>query len=183
MIQLAFPPFDGSAWLRVRDGDASVREVFDRHYSRRRFADGRRPKKIMGPGQYILLRTAQCDAILGWRVFRSDDPTARDHDVNCAFFRNEGPALSSDLILEAERIAETRWGPRRLYTYVNPAAIRSTNPGFCFKAAGWRKCGVTRARGLHILEKCPPAGNTSVNAEPNSRYGNSHNGRPRRRPR
>jgi hypothetical protein len=29
--------------------------------------------------------------------------------VNCAVFRNEGPVLSSDLILEAEELAWGRW--------------------------------------------------------------------------
>lgn len=74
--------------------------------------------------------------------------------VNCAVFRNESDLLSSTLILEAEALALQRWpDARRFYTYINPRAIASTNPGYCFKVAGWRRCGVTAARELVVLEK------------------------------
>jgi len=55
---------------------------------------------------------------------------------NCAIFRNESSRRSSDIILECEEIAFERWGPNRLYTYVDPAKIKSVNPGYCFKQAG-----------------------------------------------
>jgi hypothetical protein len=42
-----------------------------------------------------------------------------------------------------------------LYTYVNGRKVKSANPGYCFKRAGWRTCGKT-AGGLIILEKTPP---------------------------
>jgi len=47
---------------------------------------------------------------------------------------------------------EGKWPGERLYTYVNSHKIRSTNPGYCFLRAGWRKCGMTKG-GLIILEK------------------------------
>jgi hypothetical protein len=72
-------------------------------------------------------------------------------------FRNEGNTLSSKLILDAEEIAWRRWPGQRLYTYVNPRGIRSNNPGACYKAAGWRRCGVTKWNKLVILEKWPNA--------------------------
>lgn len=74
--------------------------------------------------------------------------------VCAAVFRNESPVLSSALILEAEQHAWARWPGERLYTYVDPGAVRSTNPGTCYLKAGWRKCGAT-GRGLLILEKLP----------------------------
>jgi hypothetical protein len=37
---------------------------------------------------------------------------------------------------------------------VNPCRIRSTNPGFCFLAAGWSRCGQTNS-GLIVLEVRP----------------------------
>ena len=49
-----------------------------------------------------------------------------------------------------------RWPGERLYTYVDPKKIKSTNPGYCFKVCGWRKCGVTKHRKLHILERYQP---------------------------
>lgn len=152
MIQLLFPAEDGRAWLPTKDGDPSVRAVFDRHYSRQRYRDGRRPALFVGPGEKMVLRTAACDAIFVWRKFRSDDGQL---GVNCAVFRNEGTRRSSDLILEAEGLAWARWPGERLYTYVAPKMIRSTNPGYCFQAAGWRKCGITKWNRLVILEKLP----------------------------
>jgi len=76
------------------------------------------------------------------------------HGYNCAIFRNESDRKSSDIILECEDIALHRWGSNRLYTYVNPAKIRSVNPGYCFKMAGWQKCGKSKS-GQHLLEKYP----------------------------
>ena len=150
MIQLAFPNADGSPWIVVKDGDDDVRAVFDRHYSRKRYRDGREPKLFVGPGQKMVLRTADCDAIFAWRKFESADG---QQGINCAIFRNEGPTKSSELIREAERLAWERWPGERLYTYVNPQAVRSSNPGYCFKAAGWSPCGVTKWNRLRILEK------------------------------
>lgn len=146
--QLAMPASDGP-WIEVRDGDPDVRAVFDRHYSRRRYADGRSPALFVGPGEKMVLRTAACDAIFVWRVerYRQDDQSG----VNCAVFRNEGPALSSQLILAAMALAWRRWGRVRLYTYVDARRIRSTNPGACFRCAGWRRVGRTKDRGLVIL--------------------------------
>jgi hypothetical protein len=139
----------GSVWCQVKDGDDTARAIFDGHYSRRRYADGRKPLIFVGPGEKIVLITPDASALFIWRKFISGDD---QQGVNCAVFRNEGPALSSALIIEAEKFARERWPNERLYTYVNPHMIRSTNPGYCFLKAGWRRCGVTKGR-LIILEK------------------------------
>lgn len=141
----------GFTWLAVKDGDARARAIFNRHYSRRRYADGRRPKLFVGPGEKVVLLTPECDALFVWRKFINQD---RQAGVNCAIFRNEGARKSSELILAAERIAAARWPGVRLYTYVNETKVRSGNPGYCFLMAGWRKCGRTKS-GLIILEKIP----------------------------
>lgn len=97
----------------------------------------------------MVLMTMDCNALFAWRKFINDDG---NQGVNCAIFRNESPVLSSILILEAEQHAWARWPGERLYTYVHPGKIRSVNPGYCFKVAGWRQCGVTKG-GLIVLEK------------------------------
>lgn len=43
----------------------------------------------------------------------------------------------------------------RLFTYVEPGKIRSTNPGYCFKKAGWRACGRNKTGKLVLLERLP----------------------------
>lgn len=143
--------FGGAPWLMVRDGNPTAAALYDRHYSRNPGAQG--DPRVAGPGEKLVLLTPCARALFVWRWFRSKDPSAGPLDVNCAIFRNEGAGLASDLILAAEPLAWAKWGPQRLYTYVNPKRVRSANPGYCFKRAGWRVCGVTKTRKLLILEK------------------------------
>jgi hypothetical protein len=139
-------------WYAVKDGDLAARGIFDRHYSRHHYKDGRRPKLFVGPGQKMVLVTSDFSALFVWRKFISADG---QQGVNCAIFRNEGSLLSSQLILEAEELAWQRWPGERLYTYVAANKIKSVNPGYCYKKAGWKVCGQTKAKKLVILEKLP----------------------------
>lgn len=147
--RLAFP---GSAWIQAADGDPDGRALFRRHYSYRRYADGRDPKKFVGPGEHLVLLTAMVDALLVWR--RYIDKCRLADGVCCAVFRNESVSRSSGLILDAEGWARRRWpAAERFYTYVNPEKIRrKRDPGRCFRRAGWRPCGET-VSGLLVLEK------------------------------
>lgn len=149
------PMLFGGTWEQVRDGDPTGLALFQRHYSRYEYADGREPDRFVGPGARIVLLTPDARALFVWRDFDTQDPTANPGDINCSVFRNEGGTRSSDLILAAMELAWERWPGRRLYTYVNPQRVRSTNPGYCFLMAGWRRCGVTKRRGLLILEVLP----------------------------
>ena len=142
----------GARWYAVQDGDPRARWLVNRHYSAIQYKDGRRPKKFIGPGEYMALMTVDCKALFVWRKWRNPDG---NDGIYCVIFRNEGPFLSSELIQEAEELAWRRWPGERLYTYINPDAVESTNPGYCFKVAGWSKCGVTKVNKLHILEKLP----------------------------
>jgi hypothetical protein len=148
-------------WLEVKDGDRRALALYRRHYSARRYRDGRKPALFVGPGEKMVLLTVACDALFvsctrvhagGRKLISMDDQDG----VNCAVFRNESGALSSDLIREAVGLAWARWPGERLYTYVNPAKVKSTNPGYCFQVADWHKCGLTKG-GLVVLELLPPA--------------------------
>ena len=152
MTQIPYLPFpDFVGWMRMRDGNLTGWVLFQRHYSRRKYGDGRNRRLFVGPGEKEVLVTQDGKALFVWRKFISMD--AQD-GVNCAVFRNEGPEVSSELILQAEAIAWRRWPGTRLYTYVNPRRISSSNPGYCFKCAGWKECGRTK-KGLIVLEKLP----------------------------
>lgn len=62
----------------------------------------------------------------------------------CTIFRNEGLWLSSDLVRGAEDYLLSSGktiGPDGLITYVFDSKVKSANPGFCFKIAGWRVRG------------------------------------------
>lgn len=140
-------------WTEVYDGNPTAFSLFRRHYSFGRSA--RIPDsetRIAGPGQKMLLLTPDARALFVWRKFISKDG---QKGINCAAFRNEGPCLSSDLIRQAMALAWIRWPAERFYTYVNPRKVRSSNPGYCFKKAGWRQCGITKTRRLIVLECLP----------------------------
>lgn len=136
-------------WYLTKDGDRSCIALYERHYSCYHYRDGRRRTQFVGPGESIVLRTGDADALFVWRKFIDD---SGQRGVNCAVFRNESSHRSSELIRQADAIADFCWPSERHYTFVDPKAIRSSNPGFCFVAAGWRKCGLTKG-GLIVLEK------------------------------
>jgi hypothetical protein len=146
-------------WLPTRDGDPRAFNLMRRHYSFRRYADGRRQRYgyrnrflFVGPGESMVLLTEDCRALFVWlrAKFRADG----QHGVCCTVFRNEGDVLSSELVKEACELAWHKWPGARLYTLVDPKKVRSSNPGYCFQKAGWWKCGVSKS-GQVVLEILP----------------------------
>lgn len=115
----------------------------------------------MPPGQTLVLVTPLGDAVFGWWRPHPDagiKPMNNLDGWTCTIFRNESPHLSSDLILEAERLLLERYdcGPDGFLTYVWDSKVRSSNPGYCFKKAGW----VTRGRSADgkktlLTKPCP----------------------------
>jgi hypothetical protein len=136
-------------WWLTKDGDVACLALYERHYSARQYRDGRIRKLFVGPGEKVVLRTEAGDAVFVWRKFIDD---SGQQGVNCAVFRNESQHRSSDLIRQADQIADVLWPACRHYTSVNAARIRSTNPGCCFLKAGWTRAGYTQY-GLLILER------------------------------
>lgn len=139
-------------WWLTKDGDGECLALFERHYSAQARNGKRRVAQFVGPGEKLVLRTASADALFVWRRFINDSGQT---GINCAVFRNESPIKSSELIRQADAIADLAWPNRRHYTYVKASAVKSTNPGYCFIVAGWRKCGMTKS-GLIVLERPEP---------------------------
>jgi hypothetical protein len=151
-----FIPFDNSPWVEIHDGNKYALDIYSRHYSKYHYKDEREVFRFVGPG-YRMVLLSQCGrALFVWRKFLSLD---NQDGINCSVFRNEtekpNKLLSSELILEAERLAWLRWPGQRLYTYVNANRIKSVNPGYCFKKAGWNAIGITKKNKLLIFEKMP----------------------------
>lgn len=144
-------------WYATTQCDPRVVDLYSRHYSAAKNGKSRADwlsAGVVGPGEKMILLTSDSRALFVWRkvMYRRDG----QHGVECAVFRNEAPELylSSALIREAVVLALRRWPHQRLFTYVNPRKIRGTNPGFCFKAAGWRVAGRSLT-GLIVLEYDP----------------------------
>ena len=142
-------------WVPVKDANDTARDIFESHYSRRHYKDGRSQILFVGPGEKMVLVTPDALGLFIWRKFISDDG---QQGVNCAAFRNEGAGLSSELIRQAVGLAWERWPGHRLYTYVNPRKVKhKRDPGRCFLRAGWQHSGWSKG-GLRILECLPDAG-------------------------
>lgn len=68
-------------------------------------------------------------------------------------FRNLGAGLSSDLIASATERTYEEWRRRygclpseRLRTEIGISQIRSANPGYCYKRAGWTIDRIVRGK-------------------------------------
>lgn len=117
----------------LQEASAEVPQA-DRHYPRRSIGCG----QLGGPGNVLVLRSL--DGLAGWISFYTKHPDDGLHAWRCTMFRNEGPALSSQLIIEAQEVTAQVWGeppPDGWLTYVDRAKVASTNPGYCYLAAGW----------------------------------------------
>jgi hypothetical protein len=141
-------------WMQVRDGNPIAFRIFENHYSanvKYVWFDTPKTMRFVGPGERIvLIDRGWANALFVWRKFIDDSGQI---GVNCAVFHNSTTTTSSKLILEAEYWALEKWGKTRLYTYVNTEVVKSPNPGYCFKKAGWKSCGYTKKQNLLILEK------------------------------
>jgi hypothetical protein len=146
---MLLPFWDGLVATNGFDAECSI--LADRHYSRRTVG----ARQFLYSGRKLVLRDAAGTVVFGWlwpdEAMRMDGQKG----YNCAIFRNESQRRASEIILEAEELAFAKWGRNRVYTYVDGSKIKSVNPGFCFKKAGWRAIGKSKA-GLTLLVKEAP---------------------------
>ncbi len=151
-------------WLPVSVSDWRLRGLRDRHY-----AGGVGGRTVGQPGRRLAFVTFEGTA--GW-VSHWPDPQYVDHDYgdaySCTLFRKECPGLASEMILDAMRRTEDKWGSppdAGWLTFVNPREVASPNPGYCFKRAGFVEVGRTKQNGLVVLRRprelgfCLPATN------------------------
>ena len=126
-------------WIVTHKFDPRCAKLADGHYSRRTVGS----PQFMPPGETLILVTEAADACWGWwRPHPRSGIVAMNglDGWTCTLFRNTGPIPSSELVLEAEAILRDSGrgcGPSGLLTYVFDAKVRSTNPGWCYKVAGW----------------------------------------------
>lgn len=147
-----------NTWRITDKFDPRAALLADRHYSRRTIGS----PQFMPPGETIVLITPQADAVFGWW---RPHPKCGLQSMNgldgwtCTIFRNESGHRSSDLILLAEEMlcdTASSIGPSGLITYVFDAKIKSVNPGYCFKVAGWKRTGRSADNRKTLLQKIAP---------------------------
>lgn len=75
-------------WWLTKDGDVDCLRLYEKHYSAYRYRDGRTRALFVGPGEKVVLRTADGDAFWVWRKFtddcRDERTGERQAGVNCA---------------------------------------------------------------------------------------------------
>lgn len=137
-------------WERVGKFHVASASLADNHYSRRTIGS----PQFMPPGQTIVL--ARPGGVFGWWRPHPDSGIVAMNKLDgwtCTIFRNEArDVLSSELILAAETFI-TDCGPDGLITYVWDKKIRSSNPGCCFKLAGYRATGRSADNKKTLLQK------------------------------
>jgi hypothetical protein len=156
MMQQEIWGFEGRIWRVVGKFDPRTARLADGHYSRRKPGS----PQFMPPGQTLILLSYDELAVFGWWRPHPDAglPSMNGLDGwTCTIFRNTGPILSSQLILAAEKELLERYdcGPDGLLTYVWDSKIASTNPGYCFKVAGWKRVGRSADGRKTLLQKLP----------------------------
>lgn len=130
-------------WRLSHRADPEALELADRHYSRQKPGT----KQFVPPGRCLVL-TARTDSgralwVTSW-PFAEYVKHAWAGAWVCSLFRNEGAGLASEMIKDAVSATRAYFGdppPLGMITFVLPKAIRSNNPGYCYKAAGWRPAG------------------------------------------
>lgn len=143
MEALTLPGVEVGVWTVRNRFSAAAAALADRHYSREVVGS----PQVGGPGHLLVLVTP-CERA-AWVTKRHAEGTRTPRATGdglplgtyrCSLFRNEGAGRASDLVRAAVALTEELWGPARegWATYVDRGRVRSSNPGYCFKVAGWR---------------------------------------------
>ncbi len=145
MVETDYIEIGCTHWRRARRDkyDPIGRVLADAHYSRRKIGS----PQFMPPGQTIVLVARDGLSVWGWwRPHPASGIVAMNKldGWTCSIFRRAGGQLASDLVLDAELALSllSNCGPDGMLTYVDPRKIASSNPGYCFKRAGWVKRGM-----------------------------------------
>ena len=135
-------------WELSHRADRIVRPLADRHYNRQHVGS----PQFVPPGRCMVLKRLEEGVCTAFWVTSFPYAEYTKHAwagaLICSAFRNEGKALSSELIVSA--LSATRWKYPDLpelgmITFVNPRKVRSKkDPGYCFLKAGFRKVGMTK---------------------------------------
>lgn len=163
-------------WRLSSSSDPRAREILDGegrwaghgpHYSRRTPGSD----SFVGVGQEIVLITRAVDALWACVYQRTPAPrgsgasrgrmgaTHRSRFVwrNMVFRRMPGAPLASLLVETATLETYLRWTqrygelpPERLRTEIGIKEVKSTNPGYCYKVAGWEVDRIVRGK-LYML--------------------------------
>lgn len=140
-------------WRLSHRADPVAVAIADRHYNRQKPGT----PQFVPPGRCLVLLSDDTTAlwVTSWPYAAYVKHAWAGAWVN-SLFRNEGAHLSSDLIRQAVAVTLWRWSwpPLGMITFVDAGKIRSTNPGYCYLQAGFKRVGHT-VGGLVALQMLP----------------------------
>ena len=136
-------------WRLSNRNDVRALPLADRHYNRQRIA----APGFVPPGRCLVLLTDDETAlwVTSWPFSEYVKHAWAGAWIN-SLFRNEGPAVSSALILDAIACTQSIWSPPALgiVTFVDPSKVAGINVrgkrivGYCYKRAGFEHVGFTK---------------------------------------
>lgn len=135
-------------------------KIADRHYSRQK----PRSPQFVKPGSCVVMLTDDASAlwVTSWPVAEYVKH-AWAGAWECSLFRNEGGAVSSELITEAVAATRAVYGdppPLGIVTFIDPAKVEAVivrglpTFGYSWRKAGWKYVGRTKA-GLLAFHQTP----------------------------
>ena len=142
------------AWRLSHRFDPRALPLADRHYNRQKPGS----PQFVPPGRCLVLLTEDANAlwVTSWpfaEYVRHAWPGAW---VN-SLFRRESGLLASELIRQAVSVTRWKWPnipDLGMVTFVDAGKVRSTNPGYCYRAAGFERVGKTKG-GLVAYQMTP----------------------------
>lgn len=141
-------------WCLSHRADPEAVKVADRHYNRQKVGT----PQFVPPGRCLVLATPDYSAVwvTSWPFAEYVKHRWAGAWVN-SLFRNEGRILSSELIRQAVAATLYNWPDvpeLGLITFVDSGKIKSSNPGYCYLKAGFKRVGKTKG-GLVALQLLP----------------------------
>lgn len=142
-------------WRVTNRANRAAAQMADDHYSRQ--TPGSR--QFVRPGRCLVLiagtKPRSALWVTSWQLHADH---AWPGAWECTIFRNLGAGLSSDLITEAVSATRAVFGeppPGGMITFTRPEMIKSPNPGYCFKCAGFVMVGFTKVYRRPCLQLLP----------------------------
>jgi hypothetical protein len=142
-----------SAWHLSHKYDKRALPLADRHYNRRKVGS----PQFVPPGRSLVLLTESADALwtTSWPIAEYVRHDWAGAWVN-SLFRNESPALASDLIRQAVAATRARWPEvpeLGMVSFVDERKVRhKRDPGRCYRKAGFKLVGRTRKEKLLVFQ-------------------------------
>ena len=143
-------------WRLSHRGEPAALKIADKHYSRQKPGT----PQFVKPGRCIVFMANDHSAlwVTSWPYAQYVKHEWAGAWENSLFHRiTDSPYLARDLIEQAVAVTRFLYGPPPelgIITIIDPRKVRSTNPGYCYQKAGWKRIGTTKA-GLPVFGQTP----------------------------